>query len=336
MVILITGSTGYLGGHLVKEAFARGHSVRAVVRSEASFKKLAEQFPEFATNLSYVIADDITKPESYEGAFEDVVGVIHAASPFNLQPKNNEEDLLKPAIRGSVAILDAALRYGKDVKRVVVTSSHASVADVTKGKRVGYVYNEKDWNPTTYEQAADPATDGVTAYCASKALAERAVWEWADKHKDAHFDVVTITPPWIFGPYATELTSTAHLSESVRLIYNLLGAKEVPEFDFGGYADVREVSAAHLLALEVPSAGGQRFWVGQSLRWQTVVDIGREEFPELKTRLPEGKPGWIEDAYGVDGSKAEKVLGLKYLTIRETIRDTFTQLLAAERAEAAS
>jgi NADPH-dependent methylglyoxal reductase len=93
MVILITGSTGYLGGHLVKEAFARGHSVRAVVRSEASFKKLAEQFPEFATNLSYVIADDITKPESYEGAFEDVVGVIHAASPFNLQPKNNEEDL---------------------------------------------------------------------------------------------------------------------------------------------------------------------------------------------------------------------------------------------------
>jgi hypothetical protein len=67
-----------------------------------------------------------------------------------------------------------------------------------------------------------------------------------------------------------------------------------------------------------------------------VVDIGREEFPELRSRLPEGKPGWIEDAYGVDGSKAEKILGLKYLTMRETIRDTFAQLLAAERAEAAS
>ncbi|KAL7949264.1 NAD(P)-binding protein [Trichoderma barbatum] len=334
MVVLITGATGYLGGQLVKEAFARGHSVRAVVRTEPSFKKLAEKFPQFASKLSHVVISDITTPDSFEGAFEGVVGVIHTASPFNLEPKNNEEDLLKPAIRGSVAILDAALRYGKDVKRVVVTSSHASVADVSKGKRAGYVYNEKDWNPITYEQAADPATDGVTAYCASKALAERAVWKWADGHRTAPFDVVTITPPWIFGPYATELTSTAHISESVRLVYNLLGAKEVPEFDFGGYADVREVSAAHLLALEVPAAGGQRFWVGQSLRWQTVVDVAREQFPELRARLPEGKPGWIEDAYNVDGSKAEKVLGLKYLTLRETIRDTFNQLLFAERAEA--
>ncbi|KAK4067279.1 uncharacterized protein Triagg1_7722 [Trichoderma aggressivum f. europaeum] len=336
MVILITGSTGYLGGHLVNEALKRGHSVRAVVRTESSFKKLAGQFPQHASKLSHVVVSDFTVPEAFEGAFEDVDGVIHSASPFNLEPKNNEEDLLKPAIKGSVAMLDAALRYGKDVKRVVVTSSHASVADTSKGLRPGYVYNEKDWNPTTYEQAADQATDGVTAYCASKALAERAVWKWAEEHKDAPFDVVTITPPWIFGPYVTELTSTAHLSESVRLVYNLLGAKEVPAFDFGGYADVREVSAAHLLALEVPAAGGQRFWVGQPLRWQAVVDVGREEFPELKSRLPEGKPGWREDAYGVDGSKAERVLGLKYLTFKETVRDTFAQLLSAERAEAAA
>lgn len=158
MVILITGSTGYLGGQLVREAFARGHSVRAVVRTESSFKKLIEQFPQNASKLSHVIVSDITVPESFEGAFDGVVGVIHAASPFNLEPKDNEEDLLKPAIRGSVAMLEAALRYGKDVKRVVVTSSHASVADVTKGKRAGYMYNEKDWNPISYEQAADPPT----------------------------------------------------------------------------------------------------------------------------------------------------------------------------------
>ncbi|OSZ99917.1 hypothetical protein A9Z42_0007770 [Trichoderma parareesei] len=291
MVVLITGSTGYLGDQLVKEAITRGHSVRAV-------------------------------PESLQRAFENVTGVVHAASPFNLEPKNNEEDLLKPAIRGSVAILDAALRYGKDVKRIVVSSSHASVADVAKGKRVGYVYSEKDWNPITYQQAADPSTNGVTAYCASKALAERAVGKWVQEdHPDAPFDVVTITPPTL---------------ESIRLIYNLLGAKEIPEFDFGGYADVREVSAAHLLAFEVPAAGGERFWVGQPLRWQAVVDIGREEFPELRSRLPVGRPGWMEDAYGVDGSKAEQVLGLKYLTMRDTVKDTFAQLLSAERAEAAA
>lgn len=127
-------------------------------------------FPNSRQKLSHIIAADITKPESYEGAFEGVVGVIHAASPFNLQPKDNKEDLLKPAIRGSVAILDAALRHDKYAKRVVATSSYASVADLTKGKRESYVYNEKDGNPITYEQAADPATDGATKYLRIKGI----------------------------------------------------------------------------------------------------------------------------------------------------------------------
>ncbi|KAH6867736.1 hypothetical protein B0T10DRAFT_524202 [Thelonectria olida] len=328
--LLITGASGYLGGHLVKAALEKGYNVRATARSDSSAKKIADQFPQYAAQLSYAIVPDMTKAESYERALQGVSGIIHSASPFVLKPEDNVKDLLEPAIQGSVAVLEAAKKWGGSVTRIVVTSSHASVCDLSKGKRPGYVYDEKDWNPVTFEEAS--TADGVVAYCASKALAERAVWDWVAENKPT-FDVVTITPPWVFGPYATELTSTKHLNESTQIIYNLLDANDVPPFDFGGFADAREVAAAHILGYEVPAAGGQRFWVGQNFNYQTAVDTARAEMPELQHRLPKGRPGFVEDTYKVDGSKATRVLGFEYRPLSETLKDTYMQLLRAEAVE---
>ncbi|KAF7557287.1 hypothetical protein G7Z17_g842 [Cylindrodendrum hubeiense] len=325
--LLITGASGYLGGHLVNAALDKGYNVRATARNESSAKKITDQFPQYATQLSYAIVPDITNVESYEPHLQDVVGILHSASPFVLKPEDNVKDLLEPAIQGSIAVLEAAQKWGPSVRRVVITSSHASVCDLSKGKRPGYVYDEKDWNPVTFEEAA--VADGVVAYCASKALAEKATWDWVAKNKP-NFDLVTITPPWIFGPYVTELTSTKHLSESLQLLYDIIGAAEIPPFDFGGFADAREVAAAHILGYEVPEAGGQRFWVGQNFNYQSAVDAAREQIPELQSKLPIGQPGVIEDTYKVDGSKATRVLGLKYRPLAETIKDTYAQLLRAD------
>ncbi|KAL6414177.1 NAD dependent epimerase/dehydratase [Ilyonectria robusta] len=329
--LLITGASGYLGGHLVGTALDKGYNVRATARSESSAKKIIDQFPQYKAQLSTAIVPDMTDAKSYEHHLEGVVGILHSASPFVLKPEDNVKDLLEPAIHGSVAILEAAKQWGPSVRRVVITSSHASVCDLGKGKRPGYVYDEKDWNPVTFEEAA--VADGVVAYCASKALAEKAAWDWVAKN-EPKFDLVTITPPWIFGPYVTELTNTKGISESLQLLYGIIGATEVPPFDFGGFADAREVAAAHVLGFEVPEAGGQRFWVGQNFNYQSAVDAAREQIPELRSRMPVGQPGVVEDTYTVDGSKATRVLGLKYRTLAETVKDTYEQLLRAEAAEA--
>ncbi len=374
--ILITGGTGYVGGQIVREALERGYHVRMTARSEASAQKALASFPEdhAAGRLSVAIVPDITKAESYREAFllggttnagggggggggGVVTGIIHSASPLVLAPEDHVRDLLEPAIRGSVAILEAARRWGAgSVARVVATSSFASIVDIGKGKRVGYTYDETDWNPVTYKEAADPAMDGVAAYCASKALAERAMWDWIAAHKSKNetdddddddddndsdpppppppplsFDLVTICPPWVFGPYARAPPDTRRLSSSVSLLWDVVDSGRIPPFDFGGCADSRDVAAAHVLALGTPAAGGQRFLVGRPFRYQAAVDAARARFPALG--LPAGEPGRDEPGYGVDGSKAERVLGLRYRSLEETVADMFAQLVGVRRRE---
>ncbi|KAI6083677.1 NAD(P)-binding protein [Hypoxylon rubiginosum] len=337
--ILVTGGGGYVGGQIVREALESGFNVRLTARSASSADRSVARFPAYAAQLSTAVIPDMTVPESYESSFADgaITGIIHAASPFVLDPQDNVRDLLDPAIKGATAVLDAALRYGGGkVTRVVATSSFAAVKDLSQGKRVGYTYSEKDWNPVSFKEAA--VANGVVAYCASKALAERAMWDWMATHKsEITFTLATICPPWVFGPYASALRATkSGLSESVQLLNNMIDADAVPAFDFGGYADSREVAAAHVRALEVPEAAGKRFLVGQDFRYQAAADIARETVPELKTRLPVGNPGEWEDAYHVDGSLATRVLGLKYGTLRDTVTDTYVQLLKAREIEAAA
>ncbi|KAI1777173.1 NAD(P)-binding protein [Hypoxylon cercidicola] len=337
--ILVTGGGGYVGGQIIREALEAGFHVRVTARSASSADRSLARFPSHAAQLSAVVVPDMTVTGSYEGAFADgaVTGIIHAASPFVLAPADNVRDLLEPAVRGATSILEAALRYGRGrVARVVATSSFAAVVDLDKGTRPGYTYDEKDWNPTGWDEAA--RADGVAAYCASKALAERAMWDWAAAHggEAGCPSLATICPPWVFGPYVDAPRSTKGLSESVKLLDGMIDSDAVPGFDFGGYADVREVAAAHVRALATPEAAGKRFVVGQDFRYQAAVDIARETLPELRGRLPAGTPGAWEDAYHIDGSRAARVLGLRYGTLRDTITDTYVQLLRAREIEAAA
>ncbi|KAI2633146.1 NAD(P)-binding protein [Hypomontagnella submonticulosa] len=333
--VLVTGGGGFVGGQIIREALESGFSVRVTARTASSAARTVARYPAYAAFLSTAVIPDMTVAESYAEAFADgsIVGIVHSASPFVLAPEDNVRDLLDPAVRGATSILEAAHRYGGGkVKRVVATSSFASVVDVAKGKRPGYTYSEKDWNPATWEEAA--AADGVSAYCASKKLAERAMWDWMAAHADdASFALTTVCPPWVFGPYAVPPTSTEGLSESVLLLDGVIDAPAVPPFDFGGYADSREVAFAHVRALEAPGAAGRRFVVGQDFRYQRAVDVARERLPAIAGRLPRGNVGEWEDAYHIDGSEVTRVLGLKYGTLEDTVLQTYSQLIKARELE---
>ncbi|KAM7199707.1 hypothetical protein V8F20_005577 [Naviculisporaceae sp. PSN 640] len=329
--VLITGSTGYVGSHVLKLILERGYKVRLPIRSDSSAAGIRAKFSRHESQLSFSIVSDITKPELFADAFANttkpLTAVIHTAAPFVLNVQDMRKDLLDPIIGGSVAILEAIKRYGPDVRRVVNTSSFAAILDLSKGARPGYTYSEADWNPMTYEEAS--VADAASAYCAAKGLGENAMWDWIEAEKPA-FSLVSVNPPWVFGPHVGGVSDTKKLNESSHALYSLLDAKEIPPMDFCGYTDSRTIAQAHIAALEKEEAAGQRFLVGSHFDYQSAVDALRKELPSLAPRLPLGTPGKSPDVYHLDGSKAERVLGIKYIPLDETIRDSFLQFLEAD------
>lgn len=335
--LLVTGANSYVASHIIKLALEKGYYVCGTVRSESSTASVREKFASYGDKLSFGIVPDITKPELFEAAFANptrpITGVINVASPFVLNVKDNKRDLLDPAIGGGIAILEATKRYGTNVRRVVNTSSFASMLDINAGARPGYTYTEADWNPMTYDEAA--VAPGAAAYCASKALAERAMWDWMAKEKPG-FGLVVMNPPWVFGPHVGGIKDTKHLNESSHALYSLIGAKEIPPVDFAGFVDARTIAEAHIAAFEKEGVEGQRFLVGSHFDYQSVVDAVRSQLPELKDRIPQGTPGKIPETYALDGSKAERVLGIKYISLGDSMKDSYVQFLEADKAVAAS
>lgn len=78
--------------------------------------------------------------------------VIHTASPFHFNIQDPVKDFLDPAIRGTTGILQSVKKYAPSVKRVVVTSSFAAIVNPDKHEKV---YDEKSWNPVTWEEGLE-------------------------------------------------------------------------------------------------------------------------------------------------------------------------------------
>jgi dihydroflavonol-4-reductase len=58
-------------------------------------------------------------------ACKDCTYVVHTASPFPLKMPKNEDELIKPAVEGTLAAMKGAEKYG--IKRIVITSSIAAI-----------------------------------------------------------------------------------------------------------------------------------------------------------------------------------------------------------------
>lgn len=90
--------------------------------------------------------------------------------------------LFRPAVDGTVNLLEAIQNSNANVSRVVITSSIASILDPLQGQRPGYVYTEKDWNPVSKEAAIESG-NAVLAYLASKTIAEKAAFDYVENNK---------------------------------------------------------------------------------------------------------------------------------------------------------
>jgi nucleoside-diphosphate-sugar epimerase len=330
-LILVTGASGFVATHVISVFLAAGYRVRGTVRSEAKAKSTAAIFPQYTSQLSFVIVPDISTPNAFDEAVKGVDGVIHTASPFVLNVKDNKTDLLDPAINGTLNILNAVHQYAPTVKRVVITSSFASILDLSKGNRPGYTYTDADWNPATYDEAL-ASSDGAFVYCASKKLAEEAAWSFV-RTKSPGFSLATICPPMVYGPAIQPVESLKSLNTSSEDIYRFMNGstEKVGLNGFWAYADVRDVAQAHLKAFEHKD-GGRFFVTGGNFTYKQVVATLNTVDGIDKTRVAKDDPELVwPEVYKVDNSKSRRELGIEFKSIQESIRDTAEQLLRLEK-----
>jgi nucleoside-diphosphate-sugar epimerase len=300
----------------------------AAVRSSGKGQRLEQRYTrDLGDRLSTVVVEDI----STEGAFDEAVQtfpfdfVIHAASPFYFFPKNPEDDMLKPAISGTLGLLQSVKAYAPSVKRLIVTSSFAAMENPTSHPPV---YSERSWNPITYEQALDPAL----AYFGSKKLAEKAAWAFMLEEKPP-FSLTTICPPLIYGPVMHHLDTLNDINTSNAFIRDIILGKfqkHIPSTPLYLWVDVRDVAHAHIQALHAAGAESERFLVvAGHYDNKAVIDVIRDEYPQLASTLPpQILPGDLPpDVYQYDDTKATKVLGLRYHSLRDSIKATVATLL---------
>ena len=270
--ILLTGATGFIAKHIAADLLAAGHHVRASVRNDARAAELRAALApvvdaQALTERLEVVTLDLTRDDGWRGAVEGVEAVIHTASPFPLKQPCNPEDLLRPAVDGTLRALRAAADAG--VGRVVLTSSVAAIlnAKLPPGQTV---YDETIWS--------DPRHPAATPYDNSKTLAERAAWDFVAREAP-EIALTVLNPGLVMGP-----PLDARIGSSLEVLQRLLGGKDPMLPGFGlPVVDVRDVATAHVRALDRPDSVGQRIPLGGQFLWLTeMAQVLAQAYPDRR------------------------------------------------------
>lgn len=329
MKVLVTGGSGFIAAHTINYLLQHGHDIVFTVRSDTKGEQILKNHPGTSSHkLKYVIVKDIAQENAFDEAVKSVPpfdAVLHTASPFHFNVTDPEKDLLNPAILGTTGILKAIKKSAPSVKRVVVTSSFAAMVSPYNHEKV---YNESHWNPITVENAVKNPMD---TYRGSKTFAERAAWDFVKQEKP-NFDLSVINPTLVLGPVAHHLDSLDSINTSNERIRDMiLGRYKNGLAPTGTYVwvDVRDVALAHIKAIEVPAAGGKRFFVTASLMANAdIADVIKKNFPDLADKLPvEYQSDMPKEHFGFDNSQSREILGIEYRELEETVVDTVKSLL---------
>ncbi|KAF9597243.1 hypothetical protein IFM89_016384 [Coptis chinensis] len=168
----VTGGNGYMASLLIKQLLQKGYAVNTTARDL-----------------------DLTDEGRFEEAVMGCHSVFHTATPVDFASEDPEKDMIKPAIQGTLDILKACTK-AQTVKRVVVTLS-AAAASINKLNSTNLVMDEECWTDVEYLYSEKPPTWG---YAASKTLAEKKAWKYAEENK---IDLITVIPSLMAGPSIT-------------------------------------------------------------------------------------------------------------------------------------
>ncbi|KAL6947624.1 hypothetical protein ACO0RG_000200 [Hanseniaspora osmophila] len=335
--VFISGATGFIAQHIIQQLLdTNSFKVVGSVRNLEKASSLKANFKNHP-DLSFVTVGDISEPDAFDKIFEEHGSqfdyLLHTASPFQFNVSDYEKELVVPAVNGTRGVFKAAVKFAPNVKKFVVTSSFAAIGAPADYENSKIVFNEKSWNNQTLQEALN---DPVSAYCYSKAAAEREVWT-LQKELKPKFAITAVNPVYVFGPQCFDSSVTKTLNTSCELINSIVHSKPempVPEIS-GAYIDVRDVARAHVESITNEKTDGQRLFMSEDrFTMQNVADVINKDFPQLQGKISKGNPGSdkavIERMAQCDSSATKTLLGFKFKDLEETVVDTVKQILKVE------
>ncbi|MGF1534607.1 MAG: NAD-dependent epimerase/dehydratase family protein [Bernardetiaceae bacterium] len=338
--VLVTGANGYVASWLVKRLLEEGITVHAAVRDPEDDRKIGhlKKLAQATTGKIKFFKADLLTEGAYTEAMQGCELVYHTASPFVLDVKNPQKDLIEPAEKGTENVLNSA-NQTPSVRRVVVTSSCAAIYTdaIDCQKAPNGVLTEDIWNTT--------AALDYQPYSYSKTLAEKKAWQIAEQQQ--RWDLITINPSLVLGP---PLNPGATTSESMNILKQLgdgtlkMGA---PRMGIG-LVDVRDVAEAHYKAGFTPTAKGRYITSAHNTH---ILEMGQTLLPKYGAAYPLPKkalPKWlllligpmtnklftrkmirnnVDVPFRADHTKIKNELGINFKPLQETMESSFQVLI---------
>ncbi len=222
MKYFVTGATGFVGSHVVRQLREAGHEVVGVVRNPAKAKDLVD--------LGITIHQgDVTDKESMRTPMQGVDGVFHIAGWYKIGVKDKSEGE-KINIQGTRNVLELMKELG--IEKGVYTSTLAINSD-THGKLVDESYHYTGPHLSEYYR-----TKWVAHY------------EVADPMIAADLPLVIVMPGVIYGPEDTSSIRTAFIQYLQRKLPIL------PARTAFSWTHIDDIARGHILAMEQGTAGG--------------------------------------------------------------------------------
>lgn len=272
----VIGGSGYVASTLIKLLLERGYDVNTTVRDPDDQKKISHLVTLQTLGNLNIFRADLTDEQSFDAPIAGCDLVFHVATPVNFASQDPENDMIKPAIQGVENVLRACAKAGK-VRRVILTSSAAAVTiDGLNG--TGLVMDESHWTDVEFLSSAKPPTWG---YPASKTLAEKAAWKFAEEN---NIDLVTVIPSLMAGPPLT-LETPSCLGLAMALItgneFLINGMKGMQMLSGSiSMAHVEDVCRAHILVGEKESASGRYICCAVNTSVPELAKFLKNRYPE--------------------------------------------------------
>jgi nucleoside-diphosphate-sugar epimerase len=250
---LVTGATGFVGGHLVERLLDAGMAVTCLVRETSDTSALAGLDVELRT----AALDDASSLGRAVGGFDYV---FHSAG---LTRARTREPYFAVNAEGTARLADAVLAAGELPRRFVYVSSLAAAGPAPSAE------------PLTEDDEPRPRDH----YGASKLAGEREALARADR-----MPVTIVRPPAVYGPRDTNFLPLFRSAMKLGRV-PIVGrpSKQL------AMVYVTDLAEGILRAAEAPQAAGRTYYVASGVHTMAeIVDAvcGALDMPSRRLRLP--------------------------------------------------